>query len=75
MARFFESSYGSPQAIRRNAITVVAASVFCYVLAAFLVVKGGWDAAYPVLLVTGLADALCIGVWLAFRGRRRRGVE
>ncbi|KMO93904.1 hypothetical protein [Streptomyces roseus] len=62
--------YGSQSAIRRNAGMVIAGSVVLYVLAALLATKGGWPAAFPVLLVAVIVDAVCLVVWLAFRSRR-----
>ncbi|GHD30165.1 hypothetical protein [Streptomyces galbus] len=70
MAKFFENAYGNQQAIRRNAWTVVAASLVAYALSAVLWAKGGFAAASPLLLVAVVADAVCLLVYLTFRNRR-----
>lgn len=72
MAKIFENMYGSNKAIRRNATILVASSLFCYVLAAILFVKGGWRPALPLLLIPAVVDALCLVVWLSLRSGRKR---
>jgi hypothetical protein len=70
VGKFFENAYGNQQAIRRNAWTVVAASLAAYALSVILWAKGGFDAALPLLLVAPMADAVCLLVYLTFRNRR-----
>jgi CHASE2 domain-containing sensor protein len=71
VVRIFETAYGSPKAVRRNAILVVVMSVVLYAMAVVLGIKGGWDAAFPVLLVAVVVDAFCLVVWAAFRSKNR----
>ncbi|MEU5180205.1 hypothetical protein AB0G49_09165 [Streptomyces longwoodensis] len=70
MGKFFEESYGSRRAVRRNAWTVVASSLAAYALSVVLWAKGGFAAAYPLLLVAVIADTVCLLVYLTFRNRR-----
>jgi hypothetical protein len=70
VGKFFEESYGSQQAIRGNAWTVVAASLAACALSVVLWAKGGFAAAFPLLLVAVIADAVCLLVYLTFRNRR-----
>ncbi|MET9365226.1 hypothetical protein ABZX93_30540 [Streptomyces sp. NPDC006632] len=71
MAKILEHAYGSSGAVRRNAVLVIVMSVLLYALAVVLGFKGGWDAAWPVLMVAVAVDAFCLAVWAAFRSRNR----
>jgi hypothetical protein len=66
----FETIYGNHQAIRRNAWTVVLSSLAAYALSVVLWVMGGFAAAFPLLLVAVIVDAMCLLVYLPFRNRR-----
>ncbi|MFI1001382.1 hypothetical protein ACIP10_02570 [Streptomyces galbus] len=70
MGTFFEESYGSRRAVRRNAWTVAAASMAAYALSVVLWARGGFAAALPLLLVAVITDAVCLLVYLTFRNRR-----
>jgi hypothetical protein len=52
-------------------MAVVVSSAVLYVLAAVLGVKAGWAAAWPLLLVGGIADAACLLVWLTVKKEKR----
>ncbi|GHH06062.1 hypothetical protein [Streptomyces rubradiris] len=73
MGRTFENLYGSRQAIRRNALIVALASLVAYALSVLLWAKGGLGAAYPLLIVVVVADAVCLLVYLSFRNKRPGG--
>ncbi|MEU7052569.1 hypothetical protein [Streptomyces eurythermus] len=73
MGRTFENLYGSRQAIRRNALIVTLASLVAYALSVLLWAKGGLGAAYPLLIVVAVADAVCLLVYLSFRNKRPGG--
>ncbi|MFE9404218.1 hypothetical protein ACFYNY_20965 [Streptomyces sp. NPDC006530] len=46
-------------------------SALLYALAVVLGFKGGWGAAWPVLMVAVGVDAFCLAVWAAFRSKNR----
>ncbi|MFF0276906.1 hypothetical protein [Streptomyces sp. NPDC004330] len=68
MAKMFERSYGKGT-LKRNLVIFAASSALLYILAAALGVKGGWDAAFPVLAVAVIVDALVLIAWVAFRSK------
>lgn len=72
MSRFFGNVYSGRSEIRRNAWIVVISSLFIYGFAGFLATKGGWSAAYPLLLVAAIVDVTCLGVWMTFRNKQPR---
>ncbi|MFF5442152.1 hypothetical protein [Streptomyces achromogenes] len=69
MGRTFENLYGRRQAVRRNALIVTLASLVAYALSVLLWAKGGLGAAYPLLTVVVVADAVCLLVYLSFRDK------
>lgn len=66
MARIFERTYGQG-ASKRNFIIFAISSALLYLLALMLGLKGGWDAALPLLAVAVMIDVLVLIAWIAFR--------
>jgi hypothetical protein len=64
----FERAWGRGTT-KRSFIVFIASSGFLYLLAILLGVRGGWDAALPVLAVAVIVDTLVLIAWLAF-GRK-----
>ncbi|MFH9013404.1 hypothetical protein ACH4C6_18750 [Streptomyces sp. NPDC017943] len=66
MAKVFERTYGEGTS-KRNFYIFAASSALLYLLALILGMKGGWDAALPLLAVAVIIDALVFIAWIAFR--------
>ncbi|MFD4994758.1 hypothetical protein [Streptomyces buecherae] len=70
MAKLFERAYGDGTS-KRNFILFAVSSAVLYLLALVLGMKGGWDAAFPLLAVAVILDVLVLIAWIAFRPKNQ----